>query len=77
MNLQLDNDRYIYFDADADQRAAERYFTLFCGGCGEEIDVAASTLAEARRIGEAAIERDYEPIKIDHIEPRYRGLTYF
>lgn len=77
MNLQLDQDRYVYFDADADARGRDFFFTLFCGGCGEEIDVAANSESQAREIGRAAIAADYEPIKIDRIERRYRGLMYF
>jgi len=53
------------------------YWTAYCGGCGEEIDVVAWNEADARRIVEAAIVLDYEPMNIDRIESRSGGLIYF
>jgi len=76
MTLDFDQQRHIYFDADTDTRELNYYWTLFCGGCGEEIDVAAQSERHARTIGRAAIARDYDPIDIDRIERRYRGLMY-
>lgn len=77
MTLAYDDERGVYFDADHDARSSDTYWTLFCGGCGEELDVAARSERHARAIGDAAIARDYEPMNIDHVERRYRGLTYF
>jgi hypothetical protein len=69
--------RGIYHAADRpDDLDLNYYWTAFCGGCGEEIDAAARTEREARAVILAAIERDYQPINIDRIERRHRGLIY-
>ncbi len=78
--VNLDRETGRYFDPSDRGPAVgdlDYYWTAFCGGCGEEIDVAARTESEARRIVEAAIVLDYEPIEIDHIERRFAGLMYF
>lgn len=79
--VELDRETGRYFDpADARSPAVgdlDFYWTAFCGGCGEEIDVVARSASEARAIVEAAIAVDYEPIEIDQIERRFAGLMYF
>jgi len=75
--VDLDRESGRYYDPENDARESETYWTAYCGGCGEEIDVAARSEAEARAIVAAAIELDYVPMNIDRIEPRYRGLIYF
>jgi hypothetical protein len=77
VTLAYDDARGVYFDAARDARESSRYFTLFCGDGGEELDVAAHDVRHARAIGDAAIARDYVPMTIARVEPRYRGLTYF
>jgi len=78
--VDLDRETGRYFDPADDGPAVgdlDYYWTAYCGGCGEEIDVAARTETQARRIAEAAIVLDYVPINIDRIERRDSGLIYF
>lgn len=77
MTVAYEQSRGVYHDADRPEDLNLRhYWTAFCGGCGEEIDAAARTEGQARAVVEAAIARDYEPVEIDRIERRYRGIIY-
>jgi len=76
--VDLDRESGRYFDPqNGTPIGGGDFWTAFCGGCGEEIDVVARTAAEARRIAEAAIVLDYQPINIDRIERRHGGVIYF
>ena len=76
--VDLDRETGRYFDPEngRPERGGD-YWTAFCGGCGEEIDVVAGSETEARAIVLAAVVNDYEPVEIDRIERRFGGLVYF
>jgi len=78
MNVQLHEKTGRYYDADGLHPADARYYwTAFCGGCGEEIDVVATYEGGARAVVKAAIAADYVPMTIDRLERRELGVIYF
>ena len=57
--VDLDRETDRYYDPEDDLRGQDACWTAFCGGCGEEIDVAARNGGQARAIVEAAIVSDH------------------